>query len=141
MPSCKHLEIPQIAQCALGRPDRISPTANAIRSEQYKVSVNQNRNTLTKPDRIVSCIYRVNLMSLYGAERGKRISFQLGQTTRNFMVISAHAHHEPAITRSDASQSIACVTVFDIFKLVRDRHASVRVIAGSRLFSKGFSYA
>lgn len=117
--------------------DRMAPTVNVIKPRQYKVSVNQIRNALTKPDRMVSCTYRVSLMSLFGAERGKRVSILLGQTTHSFIVIAAHAHHERAITTTNVRECAA--SIFSNIKFLSDRHASVRVIANPMSFSEGFT--
>lgn len=56
-------------------------------------------------------------------------------------LIAAHAHHEPAIARANASQLIACVSVFDIYKFVCDRNALARAIKAFKSFSEVFTYA
>jgi hypothetical protein len=123
--------------------DRIAPALpNVTKLGQYEVSVTQRRIGLTKPDTLLSYLYRESLIARICADWGKRIGTRLSQTTlKSLAAIAAHAHHEPAIARANALQLIACVTVFGIYKLACDRHASVRVIAKSKSFSEVFTYA
>jgi hypothetical protein len=122
--------------------DRISPTANVRKQGQCEAFVLFYRNGLTKPDTLLSYLYRESLIARICADWGKRIGTRLSKTTlKSLAAIAAHAHHEPAIARVSALQLIACVTVFGIYKLACDRHASVRVIAKSKSFSVVFTYA
>jgi hypothetical protein len=122
--------------------DRIAPTANVIKHGQCEVSVLFYRSDLTKLDELLSYLYRESLIAQICADWGKRIGTRLRQTTlKSLAAIAAHAHHESAIARADASQLIACVTVFGIYKLVCNRHALVCAIKHSRSFSEVFTYA
>lgn len=129
MSPCKYLASLLTAQCALVLSDRIAPTANVFHLRQYKIFVKEYRNSLTNQDRLLSYLYRESLIAQICADWGKRISTHLSQTIlKSSVAIAAHAHHELVIARENASQLIACVTVFNIYKLVCDRQASMCAI-------------
>jgi hypothetical protein len=126
----------------LSQRDRISPSVNVRKQGQCEASVLFCRNGLTNPDRLLSYLYRESLIARISADWGKRIGTRLRQTTlKSLAAIAAHAHHELVIARADASQLIACVTAFGIYKLVCNRHALVCAIKHSNSFSEVFTYA
>ncbi len=102
-----------------------SPTVN-ISGQNYNF-VNLFKNGFTNLSSLLLDVHDISWIDPIAAlDEGSNAGCQSPQQSSR--LIAAHAHHEPVIARESASQLIACVTVFNIYKLVCDRHASMCAI-------------